>query len=92
MVFNYLCIMLNNIYSSVLLFFNICNCFYKKNNSIESNKEKKLIKNIQYNKINELKMLFICNYCKKEIKNEIYNIYDNHYCSNKCRSQFLKKI
>ena len=75
MIFNYLCIWVNNFYYSILFLFNMCNCLYV-NKYNKNNKEKKLIKVIKYHKIEELKIIINCNYCNKEIKNEIYNLFE----------------
>jgi len=85
MILNYLYIVINNINQFILLIIN----FYKfkytsKKNIYIKNKNKS---NKEYN----LEIL-ICNFCKREIKYIIYNLHDNHYCSNICRKQILKNL
>lgn len=86
MILNYFFSFANNISEILLFIINFYNLRYLKKFDKNELKKNKQITNKKY------KILIICNYCKREIKNEIYNLYDNPYCSNICRKEILKKF
>ena len=95
MILNYLYIVVNNINQFILLIINFYkfkytskkNIFIKNNNhNIDIEKDKNKL-NKEYN----IEIL-ICNLCRREIKYIIYNLHDNHYCSDICRKKKLKNL